>query len=71
MRFAESKKELDAFLFEESPATVPFLISGNKIDMPQVGTLSRPVYVQEVGMLSRPVYVKEVGMLNRPWPMVL
>ena len=43
-RFEESKKELDALLFDESLATVPFLILGNKIGIPYVASEDELLY---------------------------
>jgi GTP-binding protein SAR1 len=37
-RFSESKKELDGLLSDDSLATVPFLVLGNKIDIPQAAS---------------------------------
>ena len=37
-RFSESKKELDGLLSDDSLATVPFLVLGNKIDIPHAAS---------------------------------
>lgn len=37
-RFPESKKELDSLLGDDALATVPFLVLGNKIDVPQAAS---------------------------------
>ena len=38
IRFEESRKELDALLSDDSLTKVPFLILGNKIDLPQAAS---------------------------------
>jgi GTP-binding protein SAR1 len=40
-RFTESKKELDGLLSDDSLATVPFLVLGNKIDIPHAASEAR------------------------------
>jgi GTPase SAR1 family protein len=40
-RFPESKKELDGLLSDDSLATVPFLVLGNKIDIPHAASEAR------------------------------
>merc|ERR1711974_1203 len=37
-RFAESKKELDGLLSSDDLSTIPFLVLGNKIDVPQAAS---------------------------------
>ena len=39
-RFVEAKKELDSLLSDDGLTKVPFLVRGNKIDVPQVGSAS-------------------------------
>ena len=38
-RFPESKKELDSLLSDDALAKVPFMVLGNKIDIPHVRLL--------------------------------
>ncbi len=40
-RFPESKKELDGLLSDDSLATVPFMVLGNKIDIPHAASEAR------------------------------
>ncbi|KAL9253179.1 GTP-binding protein SAR1A-like protein [Drosera capensis] len=49
-RFAESKKELDALLSDEALTNVPFLILGNKIDLPYAASEDELRYA--VGLAS-------------------
>ncbi|XVF62488.1 hypothetical protein PTKIN_Ptkin09bG0012000 [Pterospermum kingtungense] len=43
-RFAESKRELDALLSDEALANAPFLILGNKIDIPYAASEDELLY---------------------------
>ncbi|KAK3444416.1 hypothetical protein EUGRSUZ_A00336 [Eucalyptus grandis] len=43
-RFAESKRELDALLSDEALAKVPFLVLGNKIDIPHAASEDELLY---------------------------
>lgn len=51
-RFPESQRELIGLLSDDGLAGVPFLILGNKIDLPYAGVLPPPAGNWVVGCLS-------------------
>ncbi|KAL7716744.1 GTP-binding protein SAR2 [Entamoeba marina] len=74
-RFVESKKELDLLLNDESLMKVPFLVLGNKIDLP--GSVSEPELREVMGLTHttgkgnvpcegiRPIEVFMTSIVNR------
>lgn len=59
-RFPEAKKELDALLTSEDLQDVPFLVLGNKIDMPQAASEEELKYA--LGLVD--TYGKDKGPDN-------
>jgi len=55
-RFPEAKKELDSLLTSDELANVPFLVLGNKIDMPSAASEEELKYA--LGLVD--TYGKEV-----------
>lgn len=51
-RFAESKMELDALLCDEALSDVPFLILGNKIDLPHAASEAELCYYMGLNGLT-------------------